>query len=344
MLYLLSFDVLYINPEKDPYYWNEIDQDNLSSLVKGNLSLPCESFESRCKKGKRINQVDSVTFQMQEELHSTFYTNGVYQPWQFRKGTTESVFINGTVMDLTVSWNEPAKARQGFSVHDMTVSVPYFFQKIEGEYLDKKEYKKLVETCTSAPNTVFVKGNGTALLPKNISRDDMLSLTFCLDNNGKLDYEKVKERPFYSLNCYKEEIQKLIIHKINETLDDEGLFNFTFNKEEKLQYMMMVMNMDAVFIRAIDNFDFTSYIPKIVIFLEKETVLDNTFACFLGFFTKIGFDIVIFDPSGLYNPHVILNEDHLNIIRLDEMNYESTYESLSQIKEKKEGFFKRFFL
>jgi 23S rRNA U2552 (ribose-2'-O)-methylase RlmE/FtsJ len=108
--------------------------------------------------------------------------------------------------------------------------------------------------------------------------------------------------------------------------------------------MMMVMNMDAVFIRAIDNFDFTSYIPKIVIFLEKETVLDNTFACFLGFFTKIGFDIVIFDPSGLYNPHVILNEDHLNIIRLDEMNYESTYESLSQIKEKKEGFFKRFFL
>ena len=328
MLYKMNFDVIYLNPESKCHIWNQIDVDKLSKYKEYRYYLKIENFESKCQKGKEIREIQSAALRASERLDESFYSTGVYKPWQFRNGTTEAVFFNATVMDLETSWNEQAKVREGFAVHNDTVTVPYFFQKIEGEYSDTEKYVQLVRNCMSSKNTLVIIGNGNQYLPASMSKNEMFSLSFCLDSNDLIDPEKIKTSQYYKLGKYKDEIQNLIISKINETVSDMSMFNIEFSKEDRLAYMTMLLNLHKDIIRMIDNFDFTSYIPKVVIFLENETELDNTFMTVLCFLTRIGFDIVIFDPSGLYNPCQIIKEDRLNIIRLDEMNYSRTFSSL----------------
>jgi len=44
-------------------------------------------------------------------------------------------------------------------------------------------------------------------------------------------------------------------------------------------------------------------------------------------------DIVIFNPSGLFNINNILKEDTVNVMRLEEMNYTSKYKSIMSLKQ-----------
>lgn len=353
LLYRMTFDVLFINPLSDEITFKNIDKDNLSELCRGRFTCNIETFEEKCEKGNEINSVETFTSISQSALQEDFYTQGVYKPWQFRNGTTSPVFINGTIMDIEASWEEPAKVRQGFAVKDQTVYVPYFFQKIEGEYSNIDKYKNLIRKTVLTPNTTLVVGDGFSEIPQDLNNDEMLSLTFCLAQDETLIYDKVKEMEFYQKNLgkYKKEVQKLIINKINELFKDRNMFNIKISRKEKLQIAMLILSMKKEYIKMIDNFDFTSNIPKIVVFLENEAELQVSYLFMLAFFSKIGFDIIIYDPSGLYNPCTYLKEDRIIITRLDEMNYERTYDSL-KIERKKQnedaskehkGFFSRIF-
>ena len=103
---------------------------------------------------------------------------------------------------------------------------------------------------------------------------------------------------------------------------------------------MNILYLNDKIVRMIDNFDFANDIPKIILFLENENQITNDTMMILAFLHQIGFDIVIFDPSGANSIDSLIHSNIYSNIRLDFMKYDLSFEE-TQKKEKK-GFLKRF--
>lgn len=338
LLYYMGFDVLYLNPLKEEH-WEDIDTGNVCKLHKYSQMLPVCSFREYVGKGHVISQQTTGGMELERELESTFYTDGVFKPWQFRNGTTNPILLHGTLTDLLYNYQEPAKVRQGFSVTGKTVRVPHFFQKIEGEYEDFKQYQELVKQLQEGDHTIFLPDAGCSLLPQQLNRDDMLSLSFCMTGDGGFSKKKIKECDFYPLGRYSEEVQELILDKINETLLRTDVLTKVFGKEERLQVLMFLLHLHPNLIRMIDNFDYPEQVPKAVFFLKREEVLSEQAQLLIAFLFQVGFDLVVLNPAGLCNLSY-LSKDYYDTIRLETMVYEETAEHVLQ---EKKSLFQRLF-
>ena len=100
-----------------------------------------------------------------------------------------------------------------------------------------------------------------------------------------------------------------------------------------LKLLYLVLNLNEEIIRLIDNFDYTQDVPKLVIYLNEEENLSDSSVLLLGYLHKIGLDIIIFNPSGLFNIHKYIKQTAINVRRLDTMDYASTYQSLMSLKQ-----------
>ena len=337
MLYKMGFDVIYINPLKEEL-WNDIDDAGLSECIKSMEILSIESFKERAGKGKVIDNFETVTKQIQRNVEEQLFSNtGMFKPWQFRKGYTKSVLLDTILEDIYIYWNEPCKLRSGFKVEGDTVQVPCFFKKIDGIYSDEFEYQKLVKYCTASPNTLVF--NGRYFSEDVQFTDDMYQLMFCQLSDGSFDIDEVKKLSIYRFSKYSEDVQNFLLKKFNETISSTELFNRTFNKEEILRLLVLVLGLNESIVRLIDNFDFTAAIPKIVIYLEDENTMPESMQILLGYLHTIGIDIVIFNPSGLFNINNVIKSTALNNFRLDVMKYDSKYNNLMNLKQ---GVFSRF--
>ena len=343
MLYKMGFDVIYINPISYSDFFNVIDTDNIITLNQYQNKTEVFSFAKRIKNGKVINEVFSATLDIENEINSTLYTNGVYKPWQFRDGSTEPLLFKGNVIDLSQNWNEPAKVRNGFTSKDKIVYVPNFFMELEGEYIDKAEYLNLIQPLLE--NSLFVTSN--IELVTDYEDKNKFKLTFCLDNQGKYILEKVKALDFYKYDPYNDYTEDFILNKLNETLLDSTLFKEPLTKEEKLDLSMQVLNLSSNVLRLIDGFDFPNQIPKLIYMLENETILKKSDTFLLAYLKRIGFDILVLSPAGLSNLDSYISPSKFVKIRLENMIYDETKSNITNnIRNninKSKSFLKRLF-
>lgn len=331
LLYLMGFDVVYINSLKEEYF-NEIDEDNLSQCKKSMSILPLESFEKRALKGKDNTVIESTTKKIQKDVQDMLFEGtGVYKPWQFRMGYTKSILLDAILEDIYSYWNEPSKLREGFRVDGQLVTVPCFFYKIDGQFLDMLEYKKLVQYCIESPNTLFF--NSGDISNEYLLTDNVYELMFCQLSDGSFDIEEVKETSIYKFGKYSKEVQNFMLKKVNEIILNNQLFNINLEKETTLKLLVLVLSLNEKIVRLIDNFDFTGDIPKIVIYLNEEEEISESMTMLLGYIHIIGIDIVIFNPSGLFNINHIIKEGKIINIRLQKMSYDSTYKSILGFKQ-----------
>lgn len=323
---LMGFDVIYINPLKEEF-WETIDKESLSKCIKEMNILSVESFAERAANGVVLENNETITKQIQRDIESQLFSGtGMFKPWQFRKGYTESMLLDTIVEDIFIYWNEPCKLRHGFMVQGSTVRVPCFFKKIDGEYSNINEYERLVKYCVESENTLFFNSG-------NISKDeqvtnDMYGLMFCQLSDGTFDIEEIKKSPIYRFGKYSEEVQNFLLNKFNETILDSNLYVEPLDREMILKLLVLVISLNDDIVRLVDNFDFTGNIPKIVIYLDNEDTITEPMMMLLGYIHTIGMDIVIFNPSGLFNINKVIKHDRVNVTRLDQMNYKSSYKKL----------------
>lgn len=326
ILYLMNFDVIYINPLKEEY-WDDIDSDKLSSCIKNMNILSIESLKERANKGSVIENRETLTKQIQREVEAELFTDtGMFKPWQFRNGYTKSVLLDTILEDIYIYWNEPAKLRHGFKVEGDTVEVPCLFMKIDGVNNEEKDYEKLLKYCISSQNTLFFN-NGNISNCGQVT-EEMYQLMFYQLSDGTYDIDEIKKLSIYKFGKYSEEVQNLLLRKFNDTILDKNIYVKPFDRETGLSLLVLVLSLSDKIVRLIDNFDFTANIPKIVIFLDEEDKISDSMLMLLGYLSNIGIDIVIFNPSGLLNISNILKSSRINTIRLEHMNYECKFKNL----------------
>ena len=88
-----------------------------------------------------------------------------------------------------------------------------------------------------------------------------------------------------------------------------------------------------------DNFDFPADIPKLVIYIEKESSMPVEMVQLMGYLNRVGWDIVLFNPSGLLNISQTLQSTVFVTKRLETMDYNSTYEEAIRVRQ---GLFAKF--
>lgn len=340
LLYNMGFDVIYINPLKEEYF-EQIDIENLSKLNRELQIDEILSFKERCNRGKLTDNVETLTKQIQSEVHEELFVNtGIFKPWQFRSGFTKSVLLDTILEDIYIYYNEPAKLREGFEVNGNIVKVPCFFKKIDGQHLDILEYQKIVKYCTESSNTLFFNYPNFSN-EVNIS-GDMFKLMFCQLSDGTFDIEEIKKLDIYKFKKYSNETQNFLLNKFNEVIKRQDLYVQKFDTQDCLNLLVLVLNLNENIVRLVDNFDFVDRVPKIVIYLNKEDNLSHNMKLLLGYLHNIGMDIIIFNPSGLCNISDTINNERFNNVRLQNINYNSMYKDLMKINIKQNVFSKLF--
>lgn len=334
LLYRMTFDVVYINPLKEEF-WDIVDTDHLSEKVFYRTIQEIGSLEGRTAKAHVIQAEESMTVHLEQQLESELYTNsGLYKPWQLRDYHVRQLLMKGNTMDLMQNWNQPAKVRNGFSVKDHEVSIPHFFYRIDGVFSNMEEYRELIELCKADDSCMIVQ-DPSGLFEVQMSTEDVLQLTFYQLSDGTMDFIKLKEEPFYPFRAYSMETQNLIGEKINELIRNPKILKTTQLARDSLLHLVgVILSMNKRIQRMIDSFDYSSQIPKLVYFLENDTLIDKESSILLAFLNNIGFDIVVFSPAGTSGLESYLDENYLTTIRLERMKYDLTYQDINSKKSK----------
>lgn len=338
MLHIMTFDVLYINPLREEN-WG-IETLGISKQHKNMQILPVQTFAQITANASVIDGDESMTLQYEQQVANELANTGTFRSWQYRDGDVNPLFIRASQYDLTANWPEPSRVRAGFKVQGKTVTVPTMFFQVDGVTTNIAEYAKIVETCTTQSNTWVMQDCGKALLGQPVDESEKLKLTFCMLSDGTFDINELKSLSFYDWDKYRDSLEDFILKKINALFSD-NLFKKTLNQNEKFDIVADILSMNQQIVKMADGFDYTDKIPKIVIYLNGEDFIEDRVLYLLGFIWQLGFDIVIFSPSGLISIDTVFTTERFNLVRLDEMKYDMTLDKVK--KKQKSGILNRLF-
>lgn len=355
LLNLIGIKVLYINSSRNVSL--NAESKIAEEVISFSSVAPLQSFSLRVANGVDVLNIpkevsnETITNNAQEgvvttwakqakdELHQELYSNnGVFRPWQFKNGTTKPLYIDAVIEDIETYWEQEAKVRPEFKVEGTTVYVPNFMTKINGTYTDISKYKKLVDFTKNAKLTLFKEG--VDLIERNYTNEEMYSLMFTIENN-EIHYEKIKAHKLYKLSKINIDVQNYIIKKMNEFI---SLYEGKVDMKYILDTIATIITMGDEYATLIERFDFPFKIPKLIIYISDRSNFDKRTGLFLSYLNIIGIDIIVYSPTGSASIEEHMYSMPLNIITLDEMNFDLEYSKLALIKIKeKTSIFKKFF-
>ena len=360
----LGMDVIYFNPTNDPTL-SSIDEEGLcQKITLGPITSSLTPYEERISKGVVVEKVTTYARKATNELEQTLYQDsGIYKPWQFSSGTTRPIILDSVIEDTLTYWDEPANLRPGFKTEGKVVYTPVFFTKISGVYRDINEYYELVQKLRQAKKCVFyqtphltnvgfgqtrtiqyhnmpIQNNGQNL--SNFNQQDLYSLAYCLNPDQTIKRDAVKQHVLYKrMLTLRADLQEFILSKLEETFSNENLSFFQFNitDKERVRLMAAFFTIDEAILNLIDSYDFTSDIPKLVLYVNSREAFNQDDAMLLGLLRAIGIDIILLSPNGANNIELVISDKFINPIKLDEFVYDLPLKAPG----KKGSFFSKFF-
>ncbi len=294
-----GFDVIYISPNL-----NNADL-TVSKNLDGRMQvfkLP-QSKESGSYPTKAVKmKVATVAYSAERELDTTLYggDTGIYRSFQFPN--SQSVTLKTTYEEIDILWKEESRFRQGFSTSGNLVSVPNIFAKISGVEdgnLDKY-WENIRKKLT--PSTILIEKKANA----QVQAPD-LSAYRSFYRNGEIDTEKLKASQINKYSFLPDRTQDMLFYKLQEACSSG------FLKLQGDDLMCSVihygMSFNKEMLRLIQLFDFTREIPKLIIIDAVEDTFTLQECVWIVLFNLIGFDVLIYTPSGYKNLETFVKND-----------------------------------
>lgn len=338
----LGCDVLYINSFCD----RVLEITEYSELFSKVFELPYKAHLKEFPKEELLIRQETIALKASRELSTALYTDedGFYKPWQFEEYKTNPTTLKTTFHEFKILWNEPSSLRTGFKVENSTVYMPNLFAKISGVHSDLTLYWKDFFHLKLAENILFI-----AEIPfTNItySKTDLYSLAFVLDNKGLVDKQKLLTHSCYKFSYLKTSLQHIILEKINYLIKTDMLKKI-IDKEFKLKILMTILTLDKNILHLIQQYDYPSKIPKLLIYDNNESIFSDEDSIVLCFLNLFGFDITILTPTGYNNIEEKIEEKFYDTHRLEEVNFNLSLPDFNDekkyTKEKGKNFFSNIF-
>ena len=329
MLSSLPLDILYFCPKKDA---KTIDSGKTIILNNTMEIKPFPKTELKVK-------IATTAYSAERELNSILYTDtGLYREQQYSKST--SVTLKTTYDEIAILWDKESKYRPSFKTDDHKVYVPNIFAKINGiKDGDLNKYIKDIKNLIIKDTLVYEKFPFVNRC-SNLSWESIQKFI----TGNTISFEKLRCSRDYKYSYLNEDTQRLIVEKIQELINLNWLKN---TNEFNIYYVLLntLLNLDKQTLMLLQQFDFTKTIPKIIVIDTDETMADITDCIYLLFLNLVGFDILIFTPTGYRNIENYIKEDVFENHIIGEYIFNVRLPHLyTNLKEKNSpGFFSRFF-
>lgn len=148
-----------------------------------------------------------------------------------------------------------------------------------------------------------------------------------MDSKGAIDKNSVLNNKDYSISTLALNQQIMILEKVEELLEGSMFLN-GLSGEDKIKGLFTVLHMDKKFVHMMNNFDYSLINPKLIIYMYKSIVFDKEIVFLMLLLSKIGFDIIILCPGGENNIENVINNQLIDVHRLDKMVYDLKLNSL----------------
>ncbi|OON99553.1 MAG: hypothetical protein ATN35_12080 [Epulopiscium sp. Nele67-Bin004] len=219
--------------------------------------------------------------------------------------------------------------RENFSIQNDVVNLPVLFTKISGVLGSRGDYVNYIATLVNAPDTLFI--SKTPYLPVRITTESKSILKklgkefmdFINPNpfikEGKLQFDNIKSSRSYRYKFLRNDMQDYLLRKIQELLDRD-IIKGSAQDADKILDILLGLNTDLL--KTIQKFDFTQNNPKIVYLQFTGIPTSYEDSVFLAFISLVGFDVVIFCPSGYQGPEAYYQDNILQIHEIGDYDYD----------------------
>ncbi len=282
----LPVDVLLLKPNRDQsccltdsllYEVNYVDSLHVETYPENNAGL----------------RVGTSAYHAERDLDTLMYQDtGLYRDQQYDKANVIS--LQTMYEEIEILWDQELKYRANFSIVDNVVNLPVVFSKICGvKDGNIAQYWNSIKKLITQDSILITK------VP-NITRESANPIkAFATDflKNGKLQRRRIKTHKAYSYSFLRESVQEYILDKL-QTLIDQKLIKGMFENGTEYTVVATALNLDKNILRMIQKFDFTKKNPKLIYVVTGEKLLSLEDAIQTVFLHLLGFDIVLFVPTG----------------------------------------------
>lgn len=330
-----GFDVIYITPDKQ--LLDLVIDKNPGGRMQI-FQLP-QSKESGSYPDKPVKmKMATVAYSAERELDTMLYGGdaGIFRDFQFPNSQT--VTLKTTLEEIGILWKQEARFRQGFATSGNLVTVPNIFAKISGvrDGNISAYWEEIRERLT--PDTILRIKEAKDAQPENPD----LSAYRSFYRNGKIDTEQLKSSTLNRCSYLPDRIQDMYLYKLQETVDS-GFLKLS-GDELMCSVLHWGLNMDKEFMKMLQSFDFTKQLPKLIWIDAVEQTFTLEECVQLVLCNLIGFDILIYTPTGYKNLETFVSADAFEEHTLNEFMYNLEVPKFKIPSEtKNSGFFGRLF-
>lgn len=330
-----GFDVIYITPDKQ--LLDLVIDKNQGGRMQI-FQLP-QSRESGSYPDKPVKmKMATVAYSAERELDTMLYGGdaGIFRDFQFPNSQT--VTLKTTLEEIGILWKQEARFRQGFGTSGNLVTVPNIFAKISGvKDGNVSAYWEEIRGRLT-PETILRVKEAKDPQPGNLD----LSAYRSFYRNGKIDTERLKGSTLNRCSYLPDRIQDMYLYKLQEAVDS-GFLKLT-GDELMCSVLHYGLNMDKEFMKTLQAFDFTKQLPKLIWIDAVEQTFTLEECIQLVLCNLIGFDILIYTPTGYKNLETFVSADAFEEHTLNEFMYDLEVPKFRIPSEtKNSGFFGRLF-
>lgn len=298
------------------------------------IELPNSATSFPFPSAMRKARVSTVAYNAEKELDSIMY-NDDYFFRCFQFANCRAVTLQTTFEEIDIIWEQESKYRTGFEVKNNLVSVPNIFAKICGvKNGDQSEYVK--EICYKITEDTIVF-NRIPFCPIITSRLDFSKF---IDGSNIL-IEDLKKSPVNKYSYLNDDKQNFLFYKLQELIDC-GYIDIPIELLPQ-KVLHTCFNMDKDIIKLVQKFDFTKSLPKVIVFDCVEKTFGESDCILLMLLNLMGFDILIYTPTGYKNIETFVNPKAFTSYTLDTFVHDMRLPRLKPLKRPTGGLFGRLF-
>ena len=285
-LALMPVDVLIFSPNL-----NMKCRFNAPELLEltGDESLPEMAFP---KETARMTMRTAASHAEEELTGMLFEGTGLYRNHQFSQAN--AVVLAGTQDEIGIYWKQELNVRPNFSTSNGLVCMPVLWAKVSGvDTRDELSYWQRIAAMRGPDVVLFNR------LPTVSQRDSRkyMALAQKYLKNGHILQEALTADSQYPFGPLRLEMQAHMLSKVQEMLD-QRLIKGTFVNGTEYLVLSTALALPPQMQRMVHAFDFARRNPKILCVHngDSEGTLED--AIFLTFLSLIGFDVVLYVPTG----------------------------------------------
>lgn len=244
----------------------------------------------------------------------------------------ESIILNVTREDVAGLWGEEIKMRTGYGIENGKVIVPTLYSQITGlGNSSKRSYIDFISDLTQ--NSMCFVTEALEISPIKLKGDSSLKTMSDKQFNEKYAEKVLSLTPLSILN---QEKKKLLVKKANEMIK-----KYNFNSIwDALTFAGILFAIPEALAQLIHVWDLTKVNPKIIMVLTGTRKLEPKEEVMLRYLHSIGFDVLLFIPTG----YGLVTENFLRTglqkIDLGSYNFSMQY---SEIASNRKGLLSRLF-